>query len=60
MKRDFLHITDYTTEEFWDFIDRTSWVKNKIKNVSDYRPFENKTLAMIFAKPSARTRVSST
>ena len=58
MKRDFLHITDYNKDEFWDFIDRSSWVKNKINNDSNYKPFDSKTLAMIFAKPSARTRVS--
>ena len=58
MKEDFLHITDYSKDEFWDFIDRSSWVKNKIKEDSQYKPFHHKTLAMIFAKPSARTRVS--
>ena len=58
MKKDFLHINDYTKDEFWEFIDRASWVKNKIKEDSQYKPFHHKTLAMIFAKPSARTRVS--
>ena len=58
MKEDFLHITDYSKDEFWDFIDRSSWVKNKIREDSQYKPFHHKTLAMIFAKPSARTRVS--
>jgi len=58
MKRDFLHITDYSRDEFWDFIDKSSWVKDKIKNDPSYKPFAHKTLAMIFAKPSARTRVS--
>ena len=58
MKKDFLHINDYTKDEFWDFIDRASWIKNKIKEDSQYKPFHHKTLAMIFAKPSARTRVS--
>ena len=58
MKKDFLHINDYTKDEFWEFIDRASWVKNKIKEDPQYKPFHHKTLAMIFAKPSARTRVS--
>ena len=31
MKRDFLHITDYSKEEFWDFIDKASWIKDKVK-----------------------------
>ena len=58
MKKDFLHINDYTKDEFWEFIDRASWIKNKIKEDPQYKPFHHKTLAMIFAKPSARTRVS--
>ena len=58
MKKDFLHITDYSQDEFWEFIDRASWIKDQFKNNSNYRPFDNKTLAMIFAKPSARTRIS--
>ena len=58
MKKDFLHINDYSKDEFWSFIDKASWIKNKIKEDSSYKPFHHKTLAMIFAKPSARTRVS--
>jgi ornithine carbamoyltransferase len=58
MKKDFLHITDYSRDEFWDFIEKASWIKKQVKNNSDYRPFDNRTLAMIFAKPSARTRIS--
>ena len=58
MKRDFLHINDYSRDEFWDFIEKSTWIKNKLKTDSSYKPFADKTLAMIFAKPSARTRVS--
>ena len=58
MKKDFLHITDYSQDEFWEFLDRAAWIKKQFKDNSDYRPFDNKTLAMIFAKPSARTRIS--
>ena len=50
MKSDFLHITDYSRDEFWEFIERSSWVKKKIKDDSSYKPFAHKTLAMIFAK----------
>ena len=53
MNTDFLHITDYTKEEFWEFIDKASWIKDKIKNDSSYNPFRDKTLARIFAKPFA-------
>ena len=58
MKRDFLHITDFTTEEIWETLELSKWIKAKLKNGEDYRPFAGKTMAMIFAKPSARTRVS--
>lgn len=58
MKRDFLHITDLTTQEILDFIDLAKEIKTKILNKEDYQPFNNCSLAMIFAKPSARTRVS--
>ena len=58
MKRDFLHITDLTTREILDFIDLAQEIKTKVLNKEDYQPFNNCSLAMIFAKPSARTRVS--
>ena len=58
MKRDFLHITDFTTEEIWETLELSKWIKAKLKNGEDYKPFAGKTMAMIFAKPSARTRVS--
>jgi len=58
MKRDFLHITDLTTREILDFIDLAQEIKTKVLNEEDYQPFNNCSLAMIFAKPSARTRVS--
>ena len=58
MKRDFLHISDFTTEEIWEILELAKWIKNKFKTRDNYLPFSNKTMAMIFAKPSARTRVS--
>ena len=58
MKRDFLHITDFTTEEIWETLELAKWVKKKFKDGEKYAPFEGKSMAMIFAKPSARTRVS--
>ena len=33
-------------------------LKIKFHNREDFKPFKNQSLAMIFAKPSARTRVS--
>ena len=29
MKRDFLHITDYTTEEIWETLELARWIKDK-------------------------------
>ena len=54
----FLHISDYTSEELWSILHLSKEVKERFRNREDYRPFRNKSLAMIFAKPSARTRVS--
>ncbi|HIB14990.1 MAG TPA: ornithine carbamoyltransferase [Candidatus Marinimicrobia bacterium] len=58
MKRDFLHITDFTTEEIWETLELARWIKNKFYLRKEYHPFKDRTMAMIFAKPSARTRVS--
>ena len=56
--KDFLHINDLSSEEIHEIFEKATWVKNKFKNKESYYPFKNSTLAMIFAKPSARTRVS--
>ena len=58
MKRDFLHITDFTTEEIWETLELARWIKNKFRSQVEYHPFNDRSLAMIFAKPSARTRIS--
>ena len=58
MKRDFLHITDFTREEIINFINHAETIKAKFKNREPYYPFKDESLAMIFAKPSARTRIS--
>ena len=58
MKRDFLHITDFTTEEIWETLELARWIKNKFYKREEYHPFKDRSVAMIFAKPSARTRVS--
>ncbi|MFC1583831.1 ornithine carbamoyltransferase [Candidatus Neomarinimicrobiota bacterium] len=58
MQKDFLHITDLTSEEVWKVFNLAKETKAKFQKKIDYRPFDNLTLAMVFAKPSARTRVS--
>jgi len=54
----FLHISDYSESELWKILYLAKDLKQKFHNREDYKPFHNKSLAMIFAKPSARTRVS--
>ena len=58
MNKHFLHISDYNTEELWEIMNLAKVVKKKFHQKADYPHFKNKSLAMIFAKPSARTRVS--
>jgi len=58
MKRDFLHISDFTSQEILDLISFAAELKIKLKNKEIFSPFEGHSLAMIFAKQSARTRVS--
>ena len=58
MNKDFLHISDLTSDEIFELLDKSKWIKEKFKNKENYVPFDRKTMAMIFAKPSARTRVS--
>ena len=58
MKQDFLHITDFDKNEINETLDLAIEIKTKLKNNENYKPFKDQSLAMIFAKPSARTRVS--
>ena len=58
MKKDFIHISDLSKDEIMETINLALHVKSKFYNREDYLPFKGYTLAMIFAKPSARTRIS--
>ena len=58
MLRHFLHIADYSKDELWDILYLAKEIKTRFNNREDYKPFKDQSLAMIFAKPSARTRVS--
>ena len=58
MVKHFLHISDYSNDQLWDILNLAKELKIKFRKKETYRPFENQSLAMIFAKPSARTRVS--
>ena len=58
MKKDFLHVNDYSLDKLNEILDKAKWIKKSFENGDDYSPFKNKTMSMIFAKPSARTRIS--
>ena len=58
MNKDFLHVNDLNKTEFEEIIENAKTVKSKFKNNENYHPLTNKTMAMVFAKPSARTRIS--
>ncbi|CAL8995694.1 unnamed protein product [Prunus brigantina] len=57
--KDFLHISDFDKSTILKILDRAVEVKALLKSGErTYLPFKGKTMAMIFAKPSMRTRVS--
>ena len=58
MIKHFLHLTDYKADEIWELLTLAKELKVKFHNKEEYKPFKDRSLAMIFAKPSARTRVS--
>ena len=55
----FLAVNDLTREELRSMLDLAKKIKPLVLDRSpDYRPFDMRTLAMVFTKPSTRTRVS--
>jgi ornithine carbamoyltransferase len=56
--RHFLQFSDFSREEHEHIFARTRWIKAKFKSYERYWPLEDRTLAMIFEKPSTRTRMS--
>ncbi len=58
MEKDFISIYDYPREWFEEIFETARDVKNKTKSGEVYHPLKGKTMAMIFQKPSARTRIS--
>lgn len=55
----FLHIDDFSKEELVGMLKTARDVKARVKeNDQSFKPFAGKSLAMIFTKPSMRTRVS--
>jgi ornithine carbamoyltransferase len=56
--RHFLEFKDLSRAEHEHVFARTRWIKAKFKKYKRYWPLEDRTLAMIFEKPSTRTRMS--
>jgi ornithine carbamoyltransferase len=60
-KRDFLGFTGLDAGKIIELFDYSLYIKQKREEnrcSNDFRPIRNKTVAMIFSKPSLRTRVS--
>ncbi|HPX65838.1 MAG TPA: ornithine carbamoyltransferase, partial [Anaerolineaceae bacterium] len=58
MKKDFLDITDFSKEELLGFLDLATELKKEYFAGGNEPVLKGKNLAMIFQKPSLRTRVS--
>lgn len=56
--RHFLRLDDFTPEEIAHVFARTKTIKDRFKRYERYQPLFDRTLAMVFEKPSTRTRVS--
>jgi ornithine carbamoyltransferase len=56
--KDFLAIADYSSQEIQDLLDLAVRLKKEWKSGGNPPLFKGKVLAMIFQKPSLRTRVS--
>lgn len=58
MNKDFLAITELTKDEIFEIFDLAKELKAKVKGREEHHELKGQTLAMIFQKPSARTRIS--
>ena len=58
MKKDFLHIADSSSDELQDLLDLAMALKKEYFNDGNAPLLKGKALAMVFQKPSLRTRVS--
>jgi ornithine carbamoyltransferase len=58
MKKDFLAVSDFTPAELQDMLDLAVRLKSELKSGENQKLLKGKVLAMIFQKPSLRTRVS--
>jgi ornithine carbamoyltransferase len=58
VKRNFITISDFTREEIIGTFDLTRQLKVKVNRKEEHHLLKGQTLAMLFQKPSTRTRVS--
>jgi ornithine carbamoyltransferase len=58
MKRDFISMFDLTNDEIYEIFDLTKKLKESQKKGVEHKILKDKTLAMVFEKPSLRTRVT--
>jgi len=58
MNKNFLHVNDFSKGKLTEILNKSEWIKKKFSEKNDYKPLAGKTMAMIFSKPSARTRIS--
>lgn len=58
MRKDLISLADLTTEEILDLLDFADRLKQMQHAGQPYRPLAGKVLAMLFEKPSLRTRVT--
>jgi ornithine carbamoyltransferase len=54
----FLTLSDWTTRELWDIIQLAAFLKSEHQSGGNRPVLQGKALAMVFQKPSLRTRVS--
>jgi len=57
-QRNLITLSDWSTEEVWETLDMAQHLKRELRAGVRHHLLDGKTLAMIFQKPSLRTRVS--
>jgi len=57
-QRNLVKLSDLSAEEIWEILDTASHLKREVRAGERHRILDGKTLAMVFQKPSLRTRVS--
>jgi len=58
VKRDYLQFSDLTADETYALLDRADALKAERRSASHPRPLAGRSVALLFEKPSTRTRVS--